>query len=114
MKREKLQRLHKMGSGAIYRYFGDCCRVKFSVAQLVLELVEHFFLGFEENTLMPVSTHIAGGQRFLSVLIGGIIAAIVWFIVQTKMKPTVGINKAMDGDEMPFWPSVVHAVTQVF
>ena len=106
---------HKMGVLALSTVIlGIVVGLSSVLLSLFLELVEHFFLGFEENTLMPVSTHIAGGQRFLSVLIGGIIAAIVWFIVQTKMKPTVGINKAMDGDEMPFWPSVVHAMTQVF
>ncbi|WP_288617457.1 chloride channel protein [Weissella cibaria] len=84
------------------------------VLSLFLDVIEHFFLGFEENTLVPVAIHAAGTQRLLSVTIGGIIAAGLWFIVQTKMKPTVGINKALEGETMPLGASILHAVTQVF
>lgn len=81
---------HKMGVLALSTVIlGIVVGLSSVLLSLFLELVEHFFLGFEENTLMPVSTHIAGGQRFLSVLIGGIIAAIVWFIVQTDRKSVV-------------------------
>ena len=63
---------HKMGVLALSTVIlGIVVGLSSVLLSLFLELVEHFFLGFEENTLMPVSTHIAGGQRFLSVLIGG-------------------------------------------
>ncbi|WP_425473107.1 chloride channel protein [Weissella muntiaci] len=81
---------------------------------LFLEGVEKLFLGFEETTLVPVATGVWSGRRLISLVLGGLIAAGAWYLLKKYFKPTVGINKALNGNEMPFWATVVHVMTQIF
>lgn len=79
-----------------------------------LDIVEKLFLGFNESPEHPFAWSITPTQRLLSVFIGGIIAAIIWYFMRTKMKATVGISKALDGQQMPVVTTVVHVLTQIF
>lgn len=81
---------------------------------LLLDVVERLFLDFEEYTFLPVATGVSPLHRFISVSIGGIVAAIIWFTIQKKMAPVVGINKALNGEKMPFVAMAIHVMTQIF
>lgn len=81
---------------------------------LLLEIVEHFFLSFQETAAHPYAGLITGSHRFLSLTIGGIIAAVIWWLMRKHMKPTVGIAKAVEGKRMPFATTLVHVMTQIF
>lgn len=50
----------------------------------------------------------------LSLVTGGLVAAVVWWLMRTRMKPAVGISKALDGQEMPVTTTIVHVLTQIF
>jgi len=79
-----------------------------------LEHVERLFLGFAETTMQPLAMSASGWQRLASVTIGGILAALSWYFVQTKLTQPVSINKALDEQPMPVGTTILHALTQVF
>lgn len=79
-----------------------------------LNLIEHVFLSFNENEFHPFAWTVSPTHRLLSVLIGGIIAAIVWWLMRTRMRPTVSIAKGIAGEEMPVWTTILHVMTQIF
>ncbi|GAY72227.1 chloride channel protein [Lentilactobacillus kosonis] len=81
---------------------------------LFYELIEGVFLHFHESTWHPVAWPAGPVTRATSLIVGGIIAAIVWWIIRTKMKPTVSIGKVIDGEQMPLATTVVHVFTQIF
>ncbi|KRL05176.1 chloride channel protein [Liquorilactobacillus oeni] len=81
---------------------------------LLLNTVEINFLHFKETALNPVSLNILPSRRLLSVFSGGIIAALVWWILRTKFKPAVSVAKGTSGTNMPFFQTVAHVMTQIF
>lgn len=80
---------------------------------VLLDITEHYFLHFRETNLIPVDISAAPLRRLLSVLIGGIIAAIIWYLLQRRYHP-VGISKAITGKEMPLGKTLIHVCTQIF
>lgn len=80
---------------------------------VLLDLTEHLFLQFRETNRIPVDIGAAPMHRLLSVLAGGIIAAIIWYFLQRKYHP-VGINKAIAGQTMPLGKTLIHVCTQIF
>ena len=81
---------------------------------LLLEVTERVFLSFEESAARPYAGLIPGAQRFWSLVIGGLIAAGVWWWLRKRMKPTVSIGAALEGQRMPWGTTVVHVMTQIF
>lgn len=83
------------------------------LVSVALDLTEKYFLSFEETNLVPVNWMASGLHRFLSVLVGGIIAAIVWYLLQRHYKP-VKLGKAVKGAHMPLGKTMIHVYTQIF
>lgn len=83
------------------------------ILSVILDLTEKYFLRFEETNRIPVNIFIGPGHRLISVFIGSIIAAIVWYLLQRNYKP-VGIGKAITGKTMPLAKTLTHVVTQIF
>lgn len=81
---------------------------------LLLDGVEWIFLGFQESAANPASLEILPLHRFSSVFIGGIIAALIWWVLRTRFKKTVSINKALSGDQMPPIQTAIYVMTQIF
>lgn len=83
------------------------------ILSVILDYAEHYFLHFEETNKMPVNLSIGPGHRFISVVIGAIICAIIWYLVQRNYKP-VSIKNGLSGQTMPLGKTLVHVVTQIF
>ena len=83
------------------------------ILSIILDLTEHYFLHFNETNTMPVNIKIWPFDRFISVFIGGIIAALIWYFLQRRYRPT-GISKAMDGHKMPLGKTYIHVINQIF
>lgn len=81
---------------------------------LFLEMVETVFLHYQETAHVPAPINSLPIIRLTSVICGGILAAIIWWFLRNKTRPTVSIKKALNGEEMPFWQTVIHVVTQIF
>lgn len=79
---------------------------------VVLDVIEASWLHFKEGPDLPVSIHIAPTQRLASVVAGGIIAAILWYVIQRKYHP-VSIKQAVAGKKMPLGLTYVHVLTQI-
>nr|WP_282801647.1 chloride channel protein [Secundilactobacillus kimchicus] len=79
-----------------------------------LDLIESLFLNFNETATHPFAGLISPAHRMLSLVTGGLVAAVVWWLMRTRMKPAVGISKALDGQEMPVTTTIVHVLTQIF
>ncbi|GAB2027712.1 chloride channel protein [Lactovum odontotermitis] len=80
---------------------------------LFLGAVERLFLHFEETMLHPSAAGTLPVQRLLSVLIGGCIAAVVWYFLRKKNR-IPKITEVMAGKKMPFGATVLHVCTQIF
>lgn len=80
---------------------------------VLLDLTERLFLHFSESVTVPVNIMATPAQRLLSVLAGGIIAAIIWYLLQRHYHP-VSIARAIAGDRMPLGKTIVHVCTQIF
>ncbi|AQW20949.1 chloride channel protein [Lentilactobacillus curieae] len=81
---------------------------------LFFNLIEELFLHYHETTWAPVAWVSGAGTRFISILVGGIVATLVWWLVRTKMKSTVSINQGIAGKDMPVGTTFVHVLTQIF
>lgn len=85
-----------------------------ALLSLFLDLVEGLFLRFNESNRMPVNVDATALRRFLSVLVGGIIAAASWYLLQRKTYRPVGLSKAVAGKRLPLGHTLVHVLTQIF
>lgn len=83
------------------------------VLSAILDITEHYFLNFNETNKMPVNINIFPIHRFISVFIGGVIAALVWYLLQRRYHP-VSIKNALNGKRMPLDKTLIHVVTQIF
>lgn len=81
---------------------------------LFLDLIERLFLNFKESAAVPAALGVSGIHRLLSVVVGGMIAAIIWWIIRTKVRPPVTIANGLKGKEMPFYQTIIHVATQIF
>lgn len=80
----------------------------------VLDWTETLFLGFRENRFHPVANLTPWPHRWLSLIIGGLIAAIVWYVMQHRHPHPASVAAAVKGVKMPFWRTMVDVTTQVF
>ena len=80
----------------------------------LLDVVERLFLHFEENAAVPVPTETTAVNRLVSVTLGGLIVAIIWYTLKRYAQSTVSIKQALQGEKMPFAATAVHVITQIF
>ncbi|GAF35533.1 chloride channel protein [Lentilactobacillus farraginis DSM 18382 = JCM 14108] len=81
---------------------------------LFLNLIEKIFLHFDETALQPIVTGTPGSARVASVLVGGIISAVIWWVLRTKVTPPTTIEKGLSGEKMPLVQTALHVITQIF
>lgn len=84
------------------------------VLSFLLEHTEQLFLRYGETAKVPAPIATMPLVRLLSVVLGGLIAAVIWWFLRTKTTPTISVNKALDGGKMPLWQTLLHDVTQIF
>ncbi|ADG40377.1 hypothetical protein LKI_04175 [Leuconostoc kimchii IMSNU 11154] len=81
---------------------------------LFLDLVERVFLKYEETAKIPAPLGTFPTDRLLSVVVGAIIVAVIWWFLRTQTKTPISIKKALNGEQMPFWQTILHVMTQIF
>lgn len=81
---------------------------------LFLEVTERLFLHYEENAKFPAPLATSPADRWLSIMIGAMVVALIWWFLRTQTKPPLSIKKALEGEQMPFWQTVLHVMAQIF
>jgi H+/Cl- antiporter ClcA len=81
---------------------------------LFLEGVEKLFLGFVEEASNPSAIDVVPWRRLVSVVIGGIVAALIWWVIRNKTRSVTKISRALDDKQMPVIPTTIHIFTQIF
>lgn len=80
----------------------------------VLDWTETLFLNFREDRFHPVAIMASPNRRLIAVIVGGIIAAIIWYLMQRRFRHPARVSAAVKGTAMPFWRTMVDVTTQVF
>lgn len=93
---------------------GALAGVSSGLLSLMLKAVEQYFLGFVESSSIPGAFAVNRWRRFISLSIGGVVAAVVWWLLRNKARHVPSVKKAVAGADMPAWQTVVHVVTQIF
>lgn len=81
---------------------------------LFLEAIQHLFLGFQETPAAPSPSAVAPWRRVVSVTVGGIVVAVVWWLLRNKTRRVPSVKAAVAGKEMPWWQTLLHVVAQMF
>ena len=81
---------------------------------LMLYVVEHAFLGYVEGDGQPGPFDVPAWRRAISVFVGLSIAAFAWWLLRTRTARVPSVKKAVNGERMPLWQTVVHVLLQIF
>lgn len=81
---------------------------------LMLYAVEHAFLGYVEGDGQPGPFDVPAWRRAISVFVGLSIAAFAWWLLRTRTARVPSVKKAVNGERMPLWQTVVHVLLQIF
>lgn len=76
--------------------------------------VERLMLGYVENSQESGPFNVPVIRRLISVTAGAAIAAVIWWLLRTRSTKVPSVKKAVNGDIMPIWQTVVHVLLQIF
>lgn len=80
---------------------------------LLLYGVEHVMLGYVEGSELPGPFGVPAVRRAISVTIGLTLAGIIWYFLRNKTTKVPSVKKAVAGERMPVWKTLVHVVLQI-
>ena len=80
---------------------------------LLLYGVEHVMLGYVEGSELPCPFGVPAVRRAISVTIGLTLAGIIWYFLRNKTTKVPSVKKAVAGERMPVWQTLVHVVLQI-
>ena len=80
---------------------------------LLLYGVEHVMLGYVEGSELPGPFGVPAVRRAISVTIGLTLAGIIWYFLRNKTTKVPSVKKAVAGERMPVWQTLVHVVLQI-
>ena len=80
---------------------------------LLLYGVEHVMLGYVEGSELPGPFGVPAVRRAISVTIGLALAGIIWYFLRNKTTKVPSVKKAVAGERMPVWQTLVHVVLQI-
>lgn len=80
---------------------------------LLLYGVEHVMLGYVEGSELPGPFGVPAVRRAISVTIGLTLTGIIWYFLRNKTTKVPSVKKAVAGERMPVWQTLVHVVLQI-
>ncbi|MCI1901935.1 MAG: chloride channel protein [Bifidobacteriaceae bacterium] len=80
---------------------------------LLLMVTERYFLGFEESSALPAPSDTVAWRRLVSVSIGGVIVALMWWRIRRKGRIST-VSAAVAGEQLPWWRTIFHVFAQIF
>lgn len=81
---------------------------------LFFEWAQGTVLGFVESPGVSTPFRVPAPRRIVSVLIGGLVAALVWWFLRNHTRKVPSVDQAVKGADMPCWQTVLHVLTQIF
>ncbi|PJM77429.1 chloride channel protein [Bifidobacterium felsineum] len=81
---------------------------------LLLYGVEHVMLGYIEGAQLPGPFGVPAIRRGISVTLGLTLAGVLWYLLRNKTTKVPSVKKAVAGQRMPVWQTVLHVVLQIF
>ncbi|TPF95919.1 chloride channel protein [Bifidobacterium sp. UTBIF-78] len=81
---------------------------------LLLYGVEHVMLGYIEGSELPGPFGVPAVRRVISVTLGMTVAGVIWYLLRHKTTKVPSVKKAVAGERMPVWQTVLHVVLQIF
>ena len=81
---------------------------------LLLYGVEHVMLGYIEGSELPGPFGVPAVRRAISVTLGMTVAGVIWYLLRHKTTKVPSVKKAVAGERMPVWQTVLHVVLQIF
>ena len=81
---------------------------------LLLYGVEHVMLGYIEGSELPGPFGVPAIRRAISVTLGMTVAGVIWYLLRHKTTKVPSVKKAVAGERMPVWQTVLHVVLQIF
>lgn len=80
---------------------------------LLLYGVEHVMLGYVEGSELPGPFGVPAVRRAISVTIGLTLAGVIWYFLRNKTTKVPSVKKAVAGERVPVWQTLVHVVLQI-
>ena len=80
---------------------------------LLLYGVEHVMLGYVEGSELPGPFGVPAVRRAISVTIGLAVAGVIGYFLRNKTTKVPSVKKAVAGERMPVWQTLVHVVLQI-
>ena len=81
---------------------------------LFFEWTQHTVLGFVESPGVSTPSQVPTLRRVASVLIGGLVASLIWWFLRNRTRKVPSVGQAVKGADMPVWQTVLHVLTQIF
>ena len=81
---------------------------------LLLYGVEHLMLGYRESAAMPGPFVVPPWRRAAGVLAGLSLAGVAWWLLRTRTARVPSVKRAVAGERMPWWQTIVHVCLQIF
>lgn len=81
---------------------------------LMLYCIERVMLGYVEGSAAPGPFAVPAVRRVMSVTVGLTVAGVIWWLLRTKTTKVPSVKKAVAGDRMPAWQTIVHVCLQIF
>ncbi|MBW3092273.1 chloride channel protein [Bifidobacterium sp. 82T10] len=81
---------------------------------LMLYGIERAMLGYVEGSAAPGPFAVPAVRRAVSVTVGLTVAGVIWWLLRTKTTKVPSVKKAVAGDRMPVWQTIMHVCLQIF
>ena len=80
---------------------------------LIMHGIEYAVYGQHEGDVAVVTDGTTGLQRFVGIVLAGLIAGPMWAALRTKAKPIESVEAGMHGRLMPVWSTLVNVFLQM-
>ena len=80
---------------------------------LIMHGIEYAVYGQHEGDVAVVTDGTTGLQRFVGIVLAGLIAGPVWAALRTKATPIESVEAGMNGRLMPVWSTLVNVFLQM-
>lgn len=93
---------------------GSVIGVGAGLLTLLLYGIERLMLGYVEGAAAPGPFGVPAVRRAISVTVGLSVAGVIWWLLRTRTAKVPSVKKAVAGDRMPVWQTIVHVCLQIF